>query len=101
MTTTNYKNEGFLYIANGVGTNTNGVGTNGVDTNEVDTNTVTKPFIMGHIVDTYGNLICPGEIPRLINPDMENQLSEIKFYTPLLRGIRIRLYWYSDGWERQ
>ena len=92
MATTNYKNEGFLYIANGVGTNTNGV-----DTNEVDTNA--KPFIMGHIVDTYGNLICPGEIPRLINPDMENQLSEIKFYTPLLRGIRIRLYWYSDGWE--
>jgi hypothetical protein len=118
MATTNYKNEGFLYIANGVGANANGVDTNGVgananangvdtnavdaNANAVDTNAVdTKPFTMGHIVDTYGNLICPGEIPILINPDMEmeNQLSEIKFYTPLLRGIRVRIYWYVDGWE--
>ena len=88
MATTNYKNEGFLYI--NVSTDANAVGANA------------KPFTMGHIVDTYNNLICPGELPRLLNPDyedIEDQLFEIKFYTPLLPGIRVRLYWYSDGWE--
>ena len=90
MATTNYKNEGFLYIASA-----NAVGTS---TSAADA----KPFTMGHIVDTYNNLICPGELPRLLNPDyedIEDQLTEIKFYTPLLPGIRVRLYWYSDGWE--
>jgi hypothetical protein len=92
MATTNYKNEGFLYINVSACTNAvaNAVGAK------------TKPFTTGHIIDTYGTLICPGELPTLLNPDyedIEDQLSEIKFYTPLLRGIRVRLYWYSDGWE--
>jgi len=101
MATTNYKNEGFLYIASAAGISA--AGTNAVGTNAAGTSAAgTKPFTTGHIVDTYNNLICPGELPTLLNPDyedIEDQLSEIKFYTPLLRGIRVRLYWYSDGWE--
>jgi hypothetical protein len=78
-TTISYKNEGFLYIAQ----------------NKHET----KPFIKGHIIDTNNKLICPGEIvPTLINPEYE-ELGEIKFYTPLLKGTSIRIYWYNDVWE--
>lgn len=80
---TTYKNEGFLYI-------------------ETTSVLETTPFIKGHIIDTYNKLICPGEIPIVINPlyeDIVEQLDEIKFYTPLLKGTSIRIYWYNNEWN--
>ena len=89
MASTTYKNEGFLYIQQN-DTNTN-------------TDTNTKPFTKGHIIDTMDHLICPGEIiPTLINPDYEEivaDLKEIQFYTPLLKGINIRIYWCNEAWN--
>jgi len=84
---TTYKNEGFLYIAHNAHDK---VGPH----NEHD-----LPFITGHIIDSHDNLICPGEIPTLINPEYEDIGDNIKFYTPLLRGTHIRIYWYNGEWN--
>lgn len=85
-----YINEGFLYI--------------NIDTDSAST---TEPFIKGRIVDMNKTLVCPGEIvPSLINPDTDPETSDIsslyndiKYYTPLLKGIRIRIYWYDKVWH--
>ena len=50
-------NEGFLYIS--------------TDKNDK------SPFIMGKIIDTTNNLVCPGEIIPIINPEYEEIESEI------------------------
>lgn len=81
MSSITYKNEGFLYI------------------NLVETQTT--PFISGQIIDTDDNLICPGEIIPTIYENENETIKEntFKFFTPLLKGIRIRIYWYSYAWH--
>jgi hypothetical protein len=76
-----YNNEGFLYI----------------------NHTSTETFKKGEILDSDGNRICLGEIePYIASPLDENYqdyMRELIYWTPLLRGIRIRIYWYAEAGE--
>lgn len=76
-----YNNEGFLYI----------------------NHTSTETFKKGEILDSDGNLICLGEIePYIASPLDENYqdyMRELIYWTPLLRGIKIRIYWYAEAGE--
>ena len=71
-----YTNEGFLFINNNVTDNT--------------------PFITGRIIDSDDELICPGEIMPHINPET---YTDILYYTPIVRGTRVRIYWYNTYWH--
>lgn len=78
-----YNNEGFLYINNSYDVKT--------------------PFKKGEIKDSDGNLICIGEnVSRnasLLDEDYAEYMQDLKFWTPLLRGIKIRIYWYAETGE--
>ena len=76
-----YNNEGFLYI----------------------NHTATETFKKGEILDSDGNLICLGEIEPLIasplDENYQDYMRELIYWTPLIRGIRIRIYWYAEAGE--
>jgi len=85
-----YYNEGFMYI--------------NIKSNET--------FIKGEIRTIENKIICPGEIVSIVNPiselnkefDFEKNivftnekcLENIKYYTPLIRGTKIRIYWDNN-----
>ena len=83
MTTTTidyegYDNEAFLYIDN---------------QNETT-------FKKGLICDSDGQLVCIGEIvPLFIDEDFDSYAKDIKYWTPIIRGIKIRIYYYEDAGE--
>ena len=76
-----YNNEGFLYI----------------------NHTSTETFKKGEILDSDGNRICLGEIEPLIasplDENYQDYMRDLIYWTPLLRGIRIRIYWYAEAGE--
>jgi hypothetical protein len=76
-----YNNEGFLYI----------------------NHTATETFKKGEILDSDGNLICLGEIEPLIasplDENYQDYMRDLIYWTPLLRGIKIRIYWYAEAGE--
>ena len=82
MTTTidyeGYNNEAFLYIDN---------------RNETT-------FKKGLICDSDGQLICIGEIVTMfMDEDFDSYAKDIVYWTPLIRGVKIRIYWYDDAYE--
>ena len=76
-----YINEGFLYI------------------NYENQTTFKK----GEIKDINDNLICIGEIvPRIgsiLDEDYTDYIKNLKYWTPLIRGVKIRIYWYEEADE--
>ena len=59
-----------------------------------------KMFKKGLICDSDGNLICIGEIvPIFMDEDFDSYAKDIVYWTPLIRGIKIRIYWYDDAYE--
>jgi len=79
---TTYKNEGFLFINND--------------------ETENRTFIKSRIIDTADELICPGDIiPSIMEctTDIIPSLFEFEYYTPIIKGIRVRLYWYNSTWH--
>ena len=77
-----YVNEGFLFI-----------------NNNTIVNESNKTFEIGKIIDIDGKLVCLGEI--IYNNSRKDFLDCVKrksinHYSPLYKGIRIRLYWYND-----
>jgi hypothetical protein len=81
MTTIDYEtfdNEAFLYIDN---------------KNET-------MFKKGLICDSDGKLVCIGEIvPMFMDEDFDSYAKDILYWTPLIRGIKIRIYYYADADE--
>ena len=82
MTTTidyeGFDNEAFLYIDN---------------RNETT-------FKKGLICDSDGQLVCIGEIvPLFIDEDFDSYAKDIVSWTPIIRGIKIRIYYYEDAGE--
>ena len=78
-----YDNEGFLYINN----------RHGSQNKEDDIITFKK----GLICDSDGNLVCLGEIVPIVastlNLAFSDYMLDIKYWMPLIRGIKIRIYW--------
>ena len=59
-----------------------------------------KMFKKGLICDSDGNLICIGEIvPMFMDEDFDSYAKDIVYWTPLIRGVKIRIYWYDDAYE--
>ena len=57
-------------------------------------------FKKGLICDSDGNLICIGEIvPIFMDEDFDSYAKDIKYWTPIIRGIKIRIYYYEDAGE--
>jgi hypothetical protein len=75
-----YTNEGFLYI-------------NNVPVQQ-------EQFIKGRIVDSDNTLVCPGEIiPQLVDEYTEIIHEEIQYYSPIIKGTRVRIYYYNSYWH--
>ena len=78
-----YDNEGFLYINNRHGSQ--------------DKKDDTITFKKGLICDSDGELVCLGEIVPIVastlNLAFSDYMLDIKYWTPLIRGIKIRIYW--------
>ena len=78
-----YDNEGFLYINNRHGSQ-----------NKEDDNIT---FKKGLICDSDGNLVCLGEIVPIVastlNLAFSDYMLDIKYWMPIIRGIKIRIYW--------
>lgn len=82
-----YVNEGFLYIR------ANEMGANEMGANEINQ----EQFIKGRIIDSDNTLVCPGEIiPQLEDFPPHN---EIQYYSPILKGRRVRIYYYNSYWH--
>ena len=63
-------------------------------------NKTEKMFKKGLICESDGNLICIGEIvPMFMDEDFDSYAKDIVYWTPLIRGIKIRIYWYDDAYE--
>ncbi len=81
MTTIDYEtfdNEAFLYIDN---------------KNET-------MFKKGLICDSDGKLVCIGEIvPMFTDEEFDSYAKDIVYWTPIIRGIKIRIYYYEDADE--
>lgn len=74
-----YDNEGFLYINNC-----------GDDCN--------KTFEKGKIIDIDGNIICPGVIvPSYSLNEFTSRTNDIMYYSQIIRGRMIRIYWYDSN----
>ena len=79
-----YTNEGFLYI-------------NNIPVQKADKE---EQFIKGRIVDSDNTLICPGEIiPQLVDEYTEIIHEEIQYYSPIIKGTRVRVYYYNSYWH--
>jgi len=75
-----YTNEGFLYI-------------NNVPVQQ-------EQFIKGRIIDSDNTLVCPGEIiPQLVDEYTEIIHEEIQYYSPIIKGTRVRIYYYNSYWH--
>ena len=83
MTTTNtdietFDNEAFLYIDN-------------------QSETI---FKKGLICDSDGQLVCIGDIvPIFMDEEFDSYAKDIMYWTPIIRGIKIRIYYYEDADE--
>lgn len=84
-----YDNEEFLYINTG----------NHLQNKDEDKITFKK----GLICDSDRQLICLGEIVPIsasrLDKEFKNYMSDIKYWTPLIQGIRIRIYWIAESDE--
>jgi len=57
-------------------------------------------FKKGLICDSDGQLVCIGEIvPLFIDEEFDSYAKDIKYWTPIIRGIKIRIYYYEDAGE--
>ena len=57
-------------------------------------------FKKGLICDSDGQLICIGEIVTMfMDEDFDSYAKDIVYWTPLIRGVKIRIYWYDDAYE--
>ena len=57
-------------------------------------------FKKGLICNSDGELVCIGEIANLFtDEDFDSYAKDIVYWTPIIRGIKIRIYYYEDAGE--
>ena len=57
-------------------------------------------FKKGLICNSDGELVCIGEIANLFtDEDFDSYAKDIVYWTPIIRGIKIRIYYYEDADE--
>jgi hypothetical protein len=57
-------------------------------------------FKKGLICDSDGHLVCIGEIvPIFMDEEFDSYAKDIVYWTPIIRGIKIRIYYYEDADE--